>query len=120
MENLIFDTDYESGISAVIDWVGGGNFDGYIYKSKLRFYQENNLVVMNTQILESSRYDGIIEDKEIRGRYEWTDHKTITCFFGEIKMRGKFLGANNQFIAFSTKHSKSSSSISKCYELSKN
>lgn len=80
MEKLKLEETYEGGLSASIDWVAGGNFDGYVYRKTLRF-SEHNIVRMNTIILDQSRYDGEADNAEMIGHHEASDHKTITCTF---------------------------------------
>jgi hypothetical protein len=118
MEKLKLEETYEGGLSASIDWVAGGNFDGYVYRKTLRF-SEHNIVRMNTIILDQSRYDGEAENAEMIGHYEASDHKTITCTFGDYKMRGKILGEQGAYIAFSISHPDVKKSSSECYKWSK-
>lgn len=113
----VYEKNYRSGICASIDWVAGGNYDGYIYEKSLIFIRESKKVIMKTKILDDSRYDGVINDGEVVGSYSFTDHNTITCYFGEIRMRGKVLGINNEYIAFSIFHQRISYPMKESYGL---
>lgn len=66
-----YEVEYHGGISASIDWIAGGNFDGYIYKNILKFIKENKQVIMQTEILDKSRYDDEIEPSETIGVFEF-------------------------------------------------
>ena len=89
IENLVYNADYNSGPLARIDWIAGGNFDGYIYRITLRFSEENNMVTRIVKIIEKSRYDGKISTQELKGTFFETDKRAIMCEFGEFRMHGK-------------------------------
>lgn len=112
-----YEVEYLGGISASIDWVAGGNFDGYIYKKSLKFIKKNQKVIMQTEILNKSQYDEEIQSNETIGKFIFSDHKTITCIFGEKKMRGKILGQNKEYIAFSIIHPRIKFPVEECYEM---
>ena len=118
IEEPIYNVEYLGGISAKVDWVAGGNFDGYIYKKSLRFIKENQQAIMKIEILDKSKYDEEIQSEEIIGKFEFSDHNTITCFFREITMRGKILGSNNKYIAFSISHPSVRFIENECFEMS--
>lgn len=96
-----FDTPYESGLLAYADWIAGGNFDGYVYKKVLIFKEIGNQVLIKYIYLDQSRYDGEQEDFEISANFRYTDKDTITISYNQVELRGKILGDNRQFIAFS-------------------
>ena len=112
-----YDVEYLGGISASVDWVAGGNFDGYVYKNSLKFIKENQQVILQTEILDKSRYDEEIQSGEIIGNFGFSDHKTITCIFGERRMRGKILGQKKEYIAFSIFHPNVKYPVEECYEM---
>ena len=96
-----FDLEYEQGPTApFVDWVAGGNFDGYIQKKSLRFIESNNQVLIKETILDQSRFDGEAKNSETFGKFEYTDKDTITIRYADIEMRGKILGENREFIVF--------------------
>jgi hypothetical protein len=105
---LKLEEDYIGSVSANIDWVAGGNFDGYLFRRILRFSKDNT-VKMRTVILDKSRYDADITDTEVIGRYEESDHYTITCYLGARKMRGIILGSKSEYLTFSVYHSENNS-----------
>ncbi len=101
MTKPYFDIAYETGATApYVDWVAGGNFDGYIHKKTIQFIESSNQVIVKYIVLDKSRYDGDVNDSEIFGKFEYTDKDTITIEYGEIKMRGKILGEKKEFIVF--------------------
>jgi hypothetical protein len=99
-EKIYWDRAYEGPLNASIDWVAGGNFDGYVYRITLRFVAEGRKVIRTKSILDQSRYDGHVASDESIGTFSDTDKATLTCFFDTFQMRGKLLGERNQFIAF--------------------
>jgi hypothetical protein len=116
IQKLRYDVDYKGLLGARIDWVGGGNFDGYIYRVCLRFLKENNRVVRTIKIVDDSRYDGEAYTAENYGTFSETDKATITCIFPEFQMRGKILGERNQYIAFSIFTPQRNIDVVECYE----
>lgn len=96
-----FDLEYKEGPTApYVDWVAGGNFDGYIQTKSLKFIESNNQVLIKETILDQSRFDGKAINSEIFGKFEYTDKDTITVKYADIEMRGKILGVNREFIVF--------------------
>ena len=118
IEKLRYNIDYKGGLVASVDWIAGGNFDGYLYKTSLRFLIENNTVIKTRVIIDKSRYDDEIYTQEELGTYSETSKATITCIFDNYKMRGKILGEKNQFIAFSVIYENYNRNITECYEIS--
>ena len=100
IENLSYDTLYEGNLDASIDWVAGGNFDGYITQTSLYFIEEGSIVIWRRTVLDQSRYDGEAEDLELHGKFREADKKTLTCTFKEFEIRGKILGNKHELIAF--------------------
>lgn len=101
-----FETEYKQGPKAgYVDWVAGGNFDGYITQQSISFIEHNNQVLVQTRIIDQSRYDGYAEESETFGSFSDTDKDTITVKYGQLEMRGKILGENKEFIVFSVSHS---------------
>jgi hypothetical protein len=117
LKKLKLDNDYLSGLIASVDWIAGGNFDGYIFRYRLRFSSENRIVTLETIVIDESRYDGKVNPDVHRGVYKDSDKATITCVFDDFEMRGKILGKNNQYIAFSSMTNDRSHSWSGCFEL---
>jgi hypothetical protein len=98
---LKYDIEYFEGITApYIDWVGGGNFDGYLVQKYLKFIEHNNRVELHTKVIDKTRYDNNIEDSVIIGSFNHSDKDTITLTFEHFQMRGKVLGEKNELIAF--------------------
>ena len=100
IENLSYHTLYEGNFDARIDWVAGGNFDGYVTQTSLYFIEEGSTVIWRRTVLDQSRYDGEAQDLELRGKFRETDKITLTCTFKEFEIRGKILGKNHELIAF--------------------
>ena len=99
-----FEKEYTQGPTAGwVDWVAGGNFDGYIHQKSLVFNSDKT-VRIKTIILDQSRYDGNAQNSEKNGTFEYTDKDTITIEYDKFKMFGKILGENNEFIVFSVSH----------------
>ncbi|MCU0440268.1 MAG: hypothetical protein MUC49_20450 [Raineya sp.] len=120
IDKLHFDKFYESGISASIDWIAGGNFDGYIYQMLLKFSKEDRLVTLFFKVLDKSRYDDEINDSQIQGEFSIDQqHAAIICVFENFEMRGSILGNNNEYIAFSVLYSESRYNTEVCYKLKK-
>ncbi|WP_343691823.1 hypothetical protein [Chitinophaga sp.] len=118
IEKIAFDKVYEGPVDARIDWVAGGNFDGYIYKTSLRFTEEKSEVVLTTRIIDQSSFDGIEFDEDLIGKFEFSDKRAIVCQFPNFDMRGSLLGENNEFIAFSIWHNKNrEKTYSRVYKL---
>lgn len=117
VEKLRFGLTYESGEMAIIDWVAGGNFDGYIYKKYLVFYEKDNKVTLELKVINQERSDSSINDNLQEGKFVASDHNTITCIFEGMNMRGKVLGENFEFIAFSIHYPNFNRIISECYHL---
>ncbi|KOY84310.1 hypothetical protein AD998_21740 [bacterium 336/3] len=100
-----YDIEYFEGITApYIDWVGGGNFDGYLVLKSLIFKQLNKKVELHTKVVDKTRYDGKIEDSVLIGTFEQSDKDTITLIFEHFQMRGKILGKNEEMIVFDIWH----------------
>lgn len=112
-----YNIEYECGAQAIIDWVAGGNFDGYIFKKSILFKKENNLAVIKTHIIDQGRYDGKMSDSEVMGKHEFTDKDTITLKYNDFSMRGKILGNEKNIIAFSVYHPLIKNDTSEVYQL---
>jgi hypothetical protein len=119
MGKLQYDVDYKGELMARIDWVAGGNFDGYLYRVHLRFLKENNTVIRAIKIVDDSRYDddAYKEEKYEYGTYSEADERAITCVFPNFEMRGRVLGEINQYIAFSVYFPRTKLHETQCYEL---
>ncbi len=97
-----YNLEYFGQITApYIDWVAGGNFDGYLIQKSLKFIEQNNKVELNTKVVHKKNYDGFIEDSIITGSFRQTEKETLTLTFEHFEMRGKILGENEELIAFS-------------------
>lgn len=102
MSEIKYDTEYFEGITApYIDWVGGGNFDGYLIQKSLVFKEHDKNVELHTKVVNAKRYDGSIFDSVLIGNYRQTDKETITLTFVNFEMRGEILGDHDEIIAFS-------------------
>lgn len=117
MTKPVFDKEYECGAQGVVDWVAGGNFDGYIFKKSLTFKETSNEVLLKTSIIEQTRYDGQKSNTELIGNYQLTDKDTITVTCNNLKMRGKIIGTRNEYIVFSILLEDRASQITEVYKL---
>lgn len=115
---LSFEIPYQTGLTASVDWVAGGNFDGYIYQKSLTFFSENNKVVWQKNIIDQSKHDNKLENSALTGTFEFSDHGTITCYFSSFTMRGVCLGDQHQYLVFSTFFEISKLQVSECFKRS--
>ncbi len=100
-----YDIAYYEGITApFIDWIAGGNFDGYLVQKSLLFRELDKKVELHTKVIDQTRYDGKIKDSAIIGSFEQSDKDTITLTFDHFQMRGVLLGENKEMIAFDSWH----------------
>lgn len=100
-----YDIEYYEGISAsYIDWIAGGNFDGYLVQKSLQFTELDNKVKLYTKVIDKTRYDDDVNDSFITGSFEQTDKDTITLTFENFQMRGIILGENEEILAFDIWH----------------
>ncbi len=84
--NLMYNINYISSPQATVDWIAGGNFDGYIYKTILRFLEDSHTVIRTTVIVDKSRYDSEINTSEQTGTFSETEKSTITCTFQNFSL----------------------------------
>ena len=112
-----YNVEYECGAQASIDWVAGGNFDGYIFKKSILFKKDSNQAIIKTHIIDQGRYDGKKSDSEVLGVYEFTDKDTISLKYNDFTMRGKILGNEKELIAFSVYHPLIKSEVSEVYQI---
>ncbi|MCU7617186.1 hypothetical protein NZ698_08250 [Chryseobacterium sp. PBS4-4] len=117
IEKLKYDHNYLGALNARVNWIAGGNFDGYIYRVHLRFLKENNKVIKTIKIVDDSRYDDKAYDKDVHGTFSETDKGTISCKFENFEMRGKILGGKNEFIVFSVLSTGNNEEMTECYEI---
>ncbi|MFN8395019.1 MAG: hypothetical protein U0176_10260 [Bacteroidia bacterium] len=117
MNRLRFGKNYLGGLKASVDWVAGGNFDGYVYRFRMRFENGNGVVTLEKEVLDKSRYDDEVRPLRLVGEYFETDHSTITCRFPDFSMRGVVTGDRGQYLAFSA--SRGNDSWTECYQLEK-
>lgn len=117
--HLQYDEDYYGPLSASVDWVAGGNFDGYVYQQRLRFSEKDQKVTLFYDIIDASRYDSKVDAGSVEGHYQATDHETITCSIGETTLRGVLLGPNKSIIAFSRRQVGVDRLDDVCYALQK-
>ena len=99
-----FNRNYECGPLASIDWVAGGNFDGFVYTKSMMFQEDSKEVIIRTFVLNQDKYDGQRRDTEIIGQYEFTDKDTLTVTYNKVKMRGKILRNGTEYIVFTVSH----------------
>ena len=112
-----FETEYLQGpTTGFVDWVAGGNFDGYIQQKSIRFVEPKEVIV-KIKVLDQSRYDGNAQNSEIKGEFRYTDKDTLTIKYGNIEMRGKILGSNREYIVFSVSNSLAENGGNEVYKL---
>ena len=114
-----FEIEYRQGPTAgYLDWVAGGNFDGYIQQTSLKFVEQHNKVIVQISILDQSKFDGSVENKEVIGKFEYTDKDTLTVWYEKFKMRGKIIGSNREYIVFTISHPLADKGWNAVYKLS--
>lgn len=102
MIGIKYDSEYFEGITApYIDWVAGGNFDGYLIQKSLIFRELDTKVELHSKVINAKRYDGNVSNTVLTGQYRETEKGTLTLYFDNFEMRGKILGDNEDIIAFS-------------------
>lgn len=102
MIGIKYDLEYFEGITApYIDWIAGGNFDGYLIQKSLIFRELDNKVELHSKVISAKRYDGNVSDSVLTGHYQETDKKALKLSFADFEMLGKILGDNEDIIAFS-------------------
>jgi len=104
MTKPLFNTKYITGPLGVSDWVAGGNFDGYIFSKSLIFH-EPNIVSLEIEILDQSRYDGNRNNSIEQGTFEFTDKDTITIELNGNQFRCKILGTERDYIVLTMSES---------------
>ncbi len=113
-----FNIEYNKGPEApFVDWIAGGNFDGYISKESMIFFDSNKQVLIRKTIIDQSRYDGEVSNSERWGTFEYTSKDTITVKYGEVEMRGKILGDKREYIVFDIFKPQPDFNMAKVYEL---
>lgn len=101
MIGIKYDSEYFEGITVpYIDWVGGGNFNGYLIQKSLIFRELDNKVELHSKVINAKRYDGNVSDI-LTGHYRETEKETLTLSFDNFEMGGKILGDNEDIMAFS-------------------
>lgn len=112
-----FDKVYIQGPTAgFVDWVAGGNFDGYIQQKSIQFNGSKE-VIIKIIILDQSRYDGNVQNSEVKGVFRHTDKNALTIKLENIEMLGKVLGDNGEYIVFSVFHFPSNTGWNEVYKL---
>lgn len=102
MIGIKYDSEYFEGITApYIDWVAGGNFDGYLIQKSLIFRELDSKVELHSKVINAKRYDGNVSDTVLTGHYLETEKGTLKLSFADFEMRGKILSDNEDIIAFS-------------------
>lgn len=72
---------YQSGPMTSVDWVAGGNFDGYVYRYYLLF--SGTAVTLTTKII-ADRYDeDVPAPRRMTGQLDMSDRRHIRCTFPE-------------------------------------
>ena len=117
MTKPLFNTEYVCGAQAIVDWVAGGNFDGYVFKKSILFKEHTDEVIIQTSILDQGKYDGKKSDSELIGVYEFTDKDTITIKYNDFNMRGKIIRNENEYIVFSVYHPLLKTDTTEVYQL---
>lgn len=102
MIGIKYDSEYFEGVTAPhIDWIAGGNFDGYLIQKSLIFRELDHKVELHSKVINAQRYDGNVSDTVLTGHYRETENETLSLSFDNFKMLGKILGDNNDIMAFS-------------------
>ena len=99
INRVVYDEWYQSGLSANVDWIAGGNFDGSISRLYLKFVSDTNIAELRGDILcrmGGRPKTGVI----VKGTFEDGGQGAINVIFEGRGMRGFVLGDNNEFIAF--------------------
>jgi hypothetical protein len=112
---IVFGKEYIGNLEGRADWVAGGNFDGYIKQSTLVFHS-NKTVIKKTNIVDDTRYDGVVQGNESIGRYSETDKKAIECEFDNFSMLGYILGGEHQYLIFTVISKKNNYTSTECYQ----
>ena len=98
IDRLVRNRWYTTGPLAAVDWVGGGNFEGHIYRHSLRFSADDDTVEMRTERL-AERGTGQ-QPVEIRvGCYGPAQKGSIGITFERGYINGFVLGEENEYIA---------------------
>ena len=114
---IVLNRSYTTGpMAGHIDWIAGGNFDGYIFQLTLIF-REDGIVEEHFSVVDQSRYDDWIQDTTQTGNYQFSDHGTITVQLGERKMRGLALGEDGKLLVFDNGYGKPGHQHPLCYVL---
>ena len=48
-----FNSEYLGPYTTIMDWVAGGNFDGYVFRNTLKFIEQDQKVILRTEIILS-------------------------------------------------------------------
>ncbi len=117
LQRIQQDQEYLGPLLCLVDWVAGGNFDGYVYQQRLRFLGDGQTVTLTTTIVDDSRYDGNRTGSSVNGRYLAGDHGTILCNFDGLSMRGVVLGKANELLVFTSTLAGKPTGNSTCFRL---
>jgi hypothetical protein len=91
---------YKSGTHCVVDWVAGGNFDGYLYELSLCFISDTE-VVYEKKIIDDRHADDKPKGFSMNGKYYSSDKAAFICEFPATKMRCVIVGDTNEYIVAS-------------------
>lgn len=116
LERLILDRWYKSGFKASVDWVAGGNFDGYLTIRYLKFLSNSDEVEMKIERVCGRGYELGTIDRSI-GKYGASYKGSIFISFENLKMNGYVLGDLNEFLAFESNYSEMKYRFTEGYEL---
>ena len=116
-----FEVPYETGpIAPFVDWVAGGNFDGYVVKYTLTFHEASNTVTHRKVVVDQSRYDGSVSDAKSTGTFEYSDKNTITVHLSTVTLRGRILREDRSMIVFSYFEPASMRGMNEVFQLAPN
>lgn len=116
IDQIVYDSWYQSGILASVDWVAGGNFDGGIYQYHLKFLKKDNKVVMKiTEIVYRRKW--LKPDKLLQGKFDTSYKGSIKLSFDDFTMNGFVLGEHGRYIAFDLSFKGTNRHYAQAYEL---
>lgn len=99
LDKLHYDRWYQSGLKASVDWVAGGNFEGSISMSFIRFLKGTDMVEIRTDRI-SDRGGSKTRGTVIQGKFTDGGKGAINLKFKNRSMRGFVLGRDDEYIAF--------------------
>lgn len=105
IDNIVQLTKYKSRTHCIVDWVAGGNFDGYLYEFTLYFISDTE-VVYEKKIINGRYADDKPREFSINGNYYSSDKAAFICAFPSTRMRCVIVGDENEYIVASITYEK--------------